>query len=519
MDSIKLDLENLNILGSNGESLLFGDVTTPLNPYHQGQYSTNIASLSTVAISEIAYPESKVRPKLSEIDEMQKRDAVVAQCLALKSLRASREFGAYSHPVSEIESFIVSNIGTLDVNFRRTLFKILSSVILYGVCFAEFTFTSKAKGFGGQWRLKKINVLDPRRVKGIKGKDGKILAITYDRGDGKDVDIPYAKCLHIINNAASVFDEDEIWGVGDGACALNYYKLKKIVLTQLALAVKNNATGLLHARTDNVGRTILVDSKMAPLRDAQGKPMEVTKQVALNYQLQDIHTKDYIVTEGDVSIQRIQIQNNENFWQYVLDYIDKSIQRSFGVPSGIFDAGMSGLQNVGLTQNHKSVFDSGIMALTDLLKQEIISKVVRRLLIFNFSHDTFKNNYGEFRFEPEEDEQSVNSRLSTISSLIASGILDSNDPDLLILIKKKLGLPTLDAREKEEVAVARESTSETKELRQMMEKLQTQIGVLQAQQQIDMLQNPQPQPPAEEGAPPAEEAAPPEGQEAEMAGE
>jgi hypothetical protein len=512
---VTLDLDNLRILDRDGKDLLYKDVATPLNPYHQGQYSTNIASLSAVTITEIAYPSSKIRPSLKELDEMQKRDAVVSQCLALKSLRASHYFGGYSHPVSEIEEFITSNFNTQEKSFKRTLFKMISSVILYGVCFAEFTFSGQMRGFRGQWRLSKINVLDPRRVQGIKGKKGRITSLLYDTGEGRQVEIPYNKCLHIINNVASVFDEDEVWGVGDGACALNYYKLKKIVLTQLAIAVKNNSSGLLHVKTDNVGRTVLVDSRMQPLKDGQGKPLEVTKQVALNYQLQDIEKKDYIVTEGDVSINRLQIQNNENFWQYVLDYIDRSIQRSFGVPSGIFDAGMSGLQNVGLTANHKSVFDSSIYALTDLLKEEIINKIVRRLLGFNFAHDLFKNNLGEFRFEQEEDEQSVNSRLSTISSLIASGILDANDPDILMLIKKKLGLPTLDEVDKEQTLKDKRLLQESQDMQNMLQQLQAQIQLIQTKQQLDAVQNPAPPPPPDEGA----TQAAPTGDEAELKGQ
>ena len=499
--NVTLDLKTSQILGEDGKELIYEDYPSPINPYHQGQYSNNIAALSGITIQEIAYPKDKVRPELKELDEMQKRDPVVNQCIAFKSLRAVQSFGEYSHPVSEIEAFIASNLNTLSTSFRRTLFKMISSIVLYGSVFCEYTLTSKARGFDGQWRLQSLNVLDPKRIQSIRGVKGKIVSVRYDKGDGVTVDIPYQKVLHIVNNSCSLFDDDEIWGVGDGASALNYYKLKRVVLTQLALATKNNATGIIHAKTPNVGRTVLVDSKMKPIRDSQGKPMEVTKQIALSHQLQDLNTKDYIVTDNEVELQRIQIQNNERFWEYVLNYIDRSLQRSFAVPTGIFDNGMGGLQNAGLSQNYKSVFDSTIYALTSLLKEELINKIVKRLLYYNYPLEWYKNNYGEFRFSADEDESVVNSRLSTISSLIASGILDQNDNDIKALIKKKLGLPALDESDKEQNTIDEARALEQKDMQYQLDKLMTEMQLIQTQLQTQQMLNPVPPEGAEEDIP------------------
>lgn len=490
--NILLDIDQGRVLDSSGDDLLFKDIPVPINPYHQGQYSTGLAALSSITISEIAYPKDKVRPSLKELDEMQKRDPVVSQCIQFKSLRAVQNFGDYSHPRKEIETFINSNLLTLSENFKGTLFRMISSVLLYGSVFAEYTLTSKTRGFTGQWRLAKINILDPNRIQSITGKRGKIEFIKYDKGDGQIVDIPYSKCIHIINNSGALFDEDTIWGLGDGASALNYYKLKRVVLTQLALATKNNSTGIIHAQTPDIGRTILVDSKMVPIKGTDGKPLEVTKQIALNHQLQDLYKKDYIVTGLDTEIKRIQIQNNENFWEYVLNYIDKSIQRAFGVPVGIFDSGVGGIQNVGLSQNFKSVFDSTIYALTTLLKDELIIKIIKKLLIYNFPLEWFKDHYGEFRFEAEEDPSVSNQRLSTITSLVASGILPQNDPEILTLIKKSLGLPTLDEEDKELQQAEKAKIKAQEDLQYQLQELQTQMQMMQMQMQMQQMQNPQP---------------------------
>lgn len=469
--------------------LLFSNVPTPINIYHQGQYSSQIASLATTTISQIAYPTADKRPPIQELNDMQERDPMVAQCLSFKAVRAVQSFGKYTHPKKEIESMVNSNLNTLPKSFKRILHKLISSVILYGFAMAEFSFTAKARGYRGQWRLGNINVLDPERIVRILGRKGKIEFIEYDNGNGDIKQIPYKKCIHVINNSGATFNEKEIWGIGDGIAALNYYKLKRVVLTQLALATKNNSTGLIHAKTSNTGRTILVDSKLNPLKDTNGKPIEVTKQIALSYQLQDLYKKDYIVTDLDVELNRIQVQNDERFWDYVLNYIDRSIQRAFNIPVGIFDSGMSGIQNVGLSQNFKSVFDSTIFALTTLLKEELIGKIVKRLLYFNFPFDWFKNNYGEFVFDSEDDETTINNRLSTVASLIASGILDQNDVEIITLIRKNLGLPALTETDKSDKEEASLQSKIQKEVEAQMQQMQLQLQIQQMQlqsQQIDV---------------------------------
>lgn len=463
------------------DKLLFEDIPVPLNVYAQGQYSTEINSLSTTTITQIAYPSTERRPALKELTEMVERDPVAAKCVALKSLRAVSSFGKYTHPKKEIETFVNSNIETLSKSFKQTLFKALSNTILYGFCIIECTFSSKLRGYRGEWRIARLNILDPAKINSFIGRNGKVEAIEYDNGNGKIIKIPYKKCIHIINNSGITFDEKELFGIGDGIAAINYYKLKRVVLTQLALATKNNATGIIHAKTPNSGRTLLVDSKMKPLTDNSGKPIEVTKQVALNYQLQDLYKKDFVVTDIDVEINRIQVQNDERFWEYVLNYIDRAIQMSFGVPVGIFDSGMNGLQNAGLSQNYKSVFDSTVFALTTLLKEELIKKVIKKLLYFNFPFEWFKNDYGEFIFDVDEDQNVINSRLSTISSLIASGILDMNDVEVISLIRKNLGLPALTEKDKDD--------KQKDELsKRIQTEVQAQLELLQIQSQINQTQ-------------------------------
>lgn len=489
--------------------LLLKDVPVITNIYQQGQYSAALSGLMSSIFEEISYEKSGSRPPVKEVIEMLEKDPVAARSVALKALRAVQRFGVYTQSHKECQDFIQSNLNTLTQSFKRTLFDAIVITLQTGSCFIEFTTTPNAIGYKNQWRLKSLNILDPEKIQKVIARNGALSEIVYDNGGGKIVNIPYAKCIHIVNNNSCRLNHRAIFGVSEGAIALKYTKLKKYVLTQLALATKSQSQGILHAKTPNNGRTILVDSKMQPVIE-NGKPKELTKQAALCYQLQDLHKKDYIVTGIDVELDPIQVKSDWQFWEYVLKFIDRAIEQSYGIPVGIFDSGPTSLANTGLSGNFKSVFDSTINSLVDLVKEELINKIVKKLLIYNFPPEYYKDGYGDFSFDNDDDQDTINSRLSTIASLAASGLLDPNDPDILSLIKKSLGLPVLDDIDKKESVEKQEKTKYQEDLQIQLQEMQAQMQLLQLQQQMMMMQNPQAMGsmPPEQGAAPAEGGVP-----------
>lgn len=492
------------------EELMFSGVPTPMSALAQGQYSTEVASLTGAALQQINHPSETERPPIKQLAELASRDPVAKQCLAFKALRATQSFGDYKHPKKEIEAFVQSNLKTLPKNFKQIIFKIFSSVILHGIGVAEFTISSKVRGYRGQHRIGNINVLNPEQIISFgksNNQSGKIEWIEYDNGNGKIVKIPYAKCIHIVNNAGAAFDRSSVWGVGDGASALPYYKLKKVVLTHLALRIKNDSEGLLHGKVPSNGTTIVKDAQGNIRKDPKtGKSMQLSKQEALTYQLKDVQKRGFVVTDTDVELNRIQIQNTTDNHFKALNYIDRGIQSSFGIPSGIFDvdsgSATTNLGNNGFGQNFKMTFDATIFALTTTLKHEFIGKMVKNILHRNFSSTWFSEDWGEFVFDVEEDQAAVNGRLSTITSLIASGIIPADDVEVLSLIRKNLGLPSLDENEKQK-------KKEDALKAELQKELQDQTQVLQLQTQLQQMQAPMPPEGGGEEAYPPKEGAPP----------
>lgn len=422
-----------------------------LLPYgqHAGQLTQTISSLTSTFFQEVNYPTDQTRPPLKDMVEMLERDPVASSCAELKAMRSVLSFGDYSHPNKKIERYVQANINNIDGSWKGTLSQLFTAMSL-GFSVAELVWSNQVPGYRKQWRLKSINILDPTRV-GFKGRYGNITHVRYNNGDGTQVFIPYEKCLHITQGISTSFDRNLIWGVGDAAKALNFYKLKKIVLTEFSLAAKNNSTGVMHAASDNDGSIQLLGPDGKPLRNVDGSPKIVTKQEALMYQLQEISNKDYIITDQNTKLELLYLKTNENFWEFALTFIDKSICKAFGVPPDMFEGAAQGLGNTGLSQNHKSIVDSTINAMVTRLKEAVIENIVRRIIEWNFDKYDHKGEYGEFTFDVEEDPAVVNGRITTLLSAVSSGVFSAADKDITLKIRKDLGVGSIDDADKEQL--------------------------------------------------------------------
>lgn len=408
------------------------------------RFSSTIGLLTSKYITQLYSPK---RQNLDEWIKMVEKDPVASKCVALKALRAQLSIGDYTHKNRSYQDFIRNNLSNIQSGSFRNIVAELASAMPFGASFAEVVFSNQTPGFRNQWRLKGIYPLDLRRVS-VKGRYGEVKWIVYRDENNCLKTFDYKKCIHIKNTSTIPFDQNTIWGVADCEQALSYYKLKQLVLTELAIAAKNNATGILWGQTSGTQKTQILDSEDKPILDAYGKPKQVSKQKALYMQLKDLSNNDLLVTDGETNIRLLQLQTGENFWNYALNLIEENMMLAFGVPRQIFKEGSGGgLGNVGLSMNHKAVLDATIESIVTSIRDELIKRVVKPLLIFNFGE---KEDFGEFTFTAQEDPSTINSKISTILSAIASGVFSPDDLGIQETLRKLLGLPPLSEGDKKD---------------------------------------------------------------------
>ena len=407
--------------------------------------TSSVQALTGRYITEIYSPKRRV---YNEWIKMLEKDPIAAFCAGIKVLRAQITFGEYTHPNKDYQQFIRQNFANMEGSFRNVLAR-LASAMTFGCSVAEVNFSSTIPGFRGKWMLKDINVLDIRNLS-ARGKCGKVTEWGYRDRYNNTVYIDHRKCLHITNTDLIPFNTDLIWGSADCERALNWYKLRQLVATEFAIAAKNNATGILWGQTSSSAKMQLYDANDQLRLDSSGKALTVSKQKALYMQLKELDQNDLIVTDLDTDLKILQTQTGEAFWSYAFDLIEKNLALSFGLPRSLFsEQAASTFGNTGLSQNHKSMLDSCVQSVVECIKEELINKVVKPLLIWEFG--TIPDaDYGSFSFEADISAVDANAKVATLLSAVSTGIFESSDETVIGVIRKLLDIPPKSEAEKQD---------------------------------------------------------------------
>ena len=474
------------------ESLKASDEKEAVLKYH-GELSSRVEELYTSFSTTLDNYTN--REKWLLIYSMLKRDPVAAQALSYKAVRTANLIGRFSHSNKEIEDYCQAITNSINIDFNTVKVRASQYVYAFGFCLIEVSFLD--------YKLVNLQPLDPTRIQRFIGNWGKPRYIVYDNGRGNYVYIPWEKCIHLTNSNIASFGADSILGHGDGETALNYHRLKKSVLTQLAIASKNQSVGLLHVKTPNNSTVKFLDRYGQPYRDPlTGKDIEFSKLEALNKQFVDINSREYIVTEQDVELNLLNIKADISFWQFVLNYIDLQIQRSFSIPVGIFDTG--GV-SMALNNSFGEALDSTIKFTRDTFINKLINKVYRPLILYKFTENEHKNDFGKFVQDRDNDPIKNIPLLNIGATLIASGIFDKYDPTIINFFKTNLGLSNLNEQQVQDLIDQKAKDYENQEQQQHLQQgqyeatlkqmevqmKQTQVAMAQLQQQLQMLTNPQ----------------------------
>ena len=410
-------------------------VYSPVNK----EYSSTIRDLTLGYLKEI----NNCTVELEKYRVMHKKDPVVRSCIELKCLRSSLLFGEYSHKDPKIEKWVKENLDNMDGSLTRDIAR-LSGACAEGFKVAEIIFSNKLSGYKGEWRLKSLNVLDSARVS-FEGRDGEIESVVYVDGAGKEIRIPYKKCLHIVNGSGVLGTSiDYVRGDPESRVAYPYFKAKQTMLTEMMVAAKTNAMGLLVGKTDSNAAVEMLRPDGSIVRNADGTARTEPALAALLRALQAAENNGIVVTDKNNEVMPMSIQTSEGFWNMGLNMFDQAIRRAYGVPDLIFNEGSSSIQFGNLGKQHLSTFDSQLSSIVQQIQDQMIERVIRPLLIFN--KGTSKN-FGEFTYSPKLDPEQSALKMQNISMLIQNQIVPAQDLRVANAMLELAGLESITEEE------------------------------------------------------------------------
>lgn len=394
-----------------------------------GQVTSTINRVTQDFLQEI----HNTNRRLSDYIQMARKDPLVRSCIELKCLRAAIMLGKYSHPDSLIEKWVQGNLDNMQGSLTHKVGRLASAMAL-GFSSGEIVFTDEVFG---EWRLKNINILDQTKIS-FEGKNGEIDYLRYREPTGLDKRVPYFKVLHVVNGfSANIGEYDMVYGDPESATAYQYFKGKQAILTEMMISAKNSASGMWLGKADSNETVQIVDGQGNVRKNPDGTPLVQSAVHALAQQMLNLENNSVMVTDIKNSVEPLNPTTKEGTWQMYITILNDGILKSYGIPELIFKEGMS-VSNLG--RQHKTVLDSQIESIVSQIRDQLLEKIVKPLLIWNFG---VTDDFGTFKVDEIQDQESVSLRVQNIISAVSAQILPAQNLHVQNALYDSLGLPTV----------------------------------------------------------------------------
>ena len=401
-----------------------------------GQITSTLNRVTQSFLQEIGNTDKKI----ADYIDMARKDPLVRACIELKCLRAAIMLGKYSHHDSRVEKWVQHNLDSMHGSLTHKVGR-LASAMAMGFSAAEIVFTDEIRG---QWRLKTINILDQTKIS-YEGKNGEALFLRYREPTGLDKRIPYAKTLHIVNGfSANIGEYDMVYGDAESCTAYQYFKAKQAILTEMMISAKNSASGMWLGQADSNETVQIVDVNGNPRFNSDGSPLTQSAVHALQQQLLNVENNSVIVTDLKNRVQPLIPDGKEATWDNYIRILDNGIMRAYGVPEGIFKEGTGSVTQNSLGRTHKTILDSQIESIVSQIRDQLIERIVKPLLVWNFG---ITEDFGSFKLDEVQDQESVSLRVQNIISAVSAQIIPAQNIHVQNALYDSLGLPTINPTE------------------------------------------------------------------------
>ena len=339
--------------------------------------------------------------------------------------------GEYLHPDDDIQSAIRHNFAEMRGSWSVSLAELFAAIPL-GWATSEIEWAKNSDA----WSLASLAAIHPKSHT-FRGQKGQLVDVFYRSPDEDEVPIPYEKVIHIINRRDLAFGNP--YGLASCKLASNVWKAWKVVMAELIVAGKRQATPLMVGQADSGTTVPLLDANGNPLKDRDGNPITVPATQKLLEQLENIDNRSVLATDIKNKIQAINHTTDGRFLMELIKFLQRLLLLSFLVPETAFEVGQGGLGNAGLAQAHLGLLGQSVGQIANQIKEELIEKIVRPLIYWNYGE---QESYGSFA-EPERGESDRVALLQAISMAALNG--GFNDADLAVSnrMRQLAGIPEI----------------------------------------------------------------------------
>ncbi|MFN6560053.1 MAG: hypothetical protein RMY28_009615 [Nostoc sp. ChiSLP01] len=411
-------------------------------------YATELApwldELDTNFVREL--PETGETYTLEDLIKMVRICAVNRAAINLKTMRAAAALGSYFHndptpyPTAAgpktIQEWMRGNFDSMRGSLTGVVRKMIKQAYSLGTSCGEIRWYNRKTQLGSEWRLKSIPVLNPLRYS-FAGVKGRVDRIIYRPIFDSPKAIPYAKLLHVYS--PSLDEPEDPRGDPAAACALPFYKSRQIFYKQWTQAGQRQATGFTVIKAPSEKTVAILGPNGKQLMNDDGAVKTQPALYAAVQSAKNIENGSVFGTDKENDVINYPGNGGEGFFNISLTHYEKMIFYAYGVPSTIFNDTASGIGNSGINAGHRLILDTQIEDIVNDLRDELLEKIVRPLLMANFG-PRFEDNLGEFKSDKFLDPSLAATRVSNLTVAMSSGTIDANDLEANNRLREDLGL-------------------------------------------------------------------------------
>ena len=315
-------------------------------------------------------------------------------------------WGEYIHPDEKIQSFIRQNFQQMNGSLLLSLSELLSVKPL-GYATSEWSIVNKPDG----WMLDDIQILHPKfyTFQGTRGEG--VTGIKY-QASGEEIQIPYDRLVHVVNQRHLSFRRPT--GVADCKRAIAAWKAWKIIINEMLVAGQRQAVPIIVGYSESGQVPLYGTDGRSPLLDASGNPITLPATKAMLDQLENIDNRAIVSTDIKNRIEALAQQTDGQFFFHALKMLQQMQLLAFLVPESVL--AISGVGDSNLNRGHRATLDSAIRTTMSQIAEEVLEKVVRPLIAWNFGEKATAN-LGEFQ-EPETENDDRVALLSALANAV-----------------------------------------------------------------------------------------------------
>lgn len=370
-----------------------------------GKLSAAIAELVDDMVRDI---EREDKNTIDEYLEMLTTSPIIGTAVEVCVLLGLSYWGDYTHPDESIQAFIRQNFEQMRGSLTLSIAELLS-VKPFGYAASEWSVQNKPSG----WMLDDIQILHPRyyTFQGNRGEG--VTGIKY-QATGDEIEIPRNRLVHVVNQRHLAFRRPT--GVADCKRAIAAHKAWKIIINEMLVAGQRQAVPILVGYTEAGEVPLYSADGRTPLLREDGSPATVPATKAMLDQLVNIDNRAIVSTDVRNRVEALQQQTNGQFFLQALKMLQQMQLLAFLVPESVLTA--SGVGDSNLNKGHRSTLGSALRSTKNQMAEEILEKVVRELISWNYG-DRATENLGNFE-EPEIESEDRVALLNALTNAVES---------------------------------------------------------------------------------------------------